>query len=337
MPRDADAREELLPDFRMRPPDDGDAEEVASFANDEAVAFLGVPLIDAEWLRGRWTAPGVDRARDLAVIESSTGELCAFLSVEAEPPYLEVFALGIVAPAFHGLGLGAAIVSENERRARRFETLADPAARMLIRAGALADEPRVSALLRTRGYREVRRFELRRAYFAGKPTPAREIEGISVRGFRPEEARQLYEAHVEAFADHWGGGEETYEDFRHHHMDGPRYDADLWFVAWDGEELAGYVGAQDKSLEDPSHGYVAVLGVLSPYRGRGIGEALLRRAFEALYARGRRGVDLHVDTDSLTGATRLYDRVGMTAHPRFASWEKEVPRSTTKRHCAPQQ
>jgi len=324
LPEETDAKRELLTGFPMRPPDDGDADEVASFANDEAVAFLGVPLIDADWLRDRWTAPGVDRAGDLGVVESSTGELCAFLSVEAEPPFLEVFALGIVAPPFHGLGLGAAIVSENERRARRFEALADPAARMLIRAGALADEPRVSALLRTRGYREVRRFELRRVDFAAKPAPPRDIEGISIRGFRPEEARQLYEAHVEAFADHWGGGKETYEDFRHHHMDGPRYDADLWFVAWEGEELAGYVGAQDKSLEDPSRGYIAVLGVRSPYRRRGLGEALLRRAFEVLFVRGRQGVDLHVDTDSLTGATRLYERVGMTAYPRFASWEKEL-------------
>jgi len=171
MPEETDRMDELLTGFRMRPPDDGDADEVASFANDEAVAFLGVPLIDADWLRGRWTAPGVDRARDLAVVEPSTGELCAFLSVEAEPPYREVFSLGIVAPAFHGLGLGAAIVSENERRARRFETLADPTARMLIHAGALADEPRVSALLSSRGYREVRRFELRRVDFSDRPAP----------------------------------------------------------------------------------------------------------------------------------------------------------------------
>lgn len=324
MPKETGAMHELLPGFPMRPPETGDADEVASFANAEAVAFLGVPLIDADWLRNRWMAPGVDRARDLAVAESPAGELCAFLSVEAEPPFREVFALGIVAPPFHGLGLGAAIVSENERRARRFETLADPSAPMLIHAGALADEPRVSTLLSSRGYREVRRFELRRVDFAGKPTPPREIRGITIRGFRPEEARQLYEAHVEAFADHWGEGEETYEDFRHHHLDGPRYDGDLWFVAWDGEEIAGYVGAQDKSLEDPSRGYIAVVGVRSPCRRRGIGEALLRRAFQVLYARGRQGVDLHVDTDSLTGATRLYERVGMTAHPRFANWEKEL-------------
>jgi mycothiol synthase len=315
---------DLLPGFRMRPPLDEDAEEVAAFSNEECVAWFGTPVIDADWLRARWTAPGADRDLDFAVVESEVGKLCGFLSVESEPPYTEVFALGIVALAFHGRGLGAAIVPENERRARRFEALAEPSARVVIHSGALAGEPRVSALMTSRGYREVRRFELRRVDFEGEPPPPREVEGIVIRGFRPEEARQLYEAHMEAFADHWGEGKETYEDFRHHHMDAPDFDAGLWFVAWDGDELAGYVGALERSREDPSRGYIPLLGVRRPYRRRGLGEALLRTVFVALHARGRLGADLHVDADSLTGATRLYERVGMSAHPRFASWEKEL-------------
>ena len=48
---------ELLPGFRMRPPQDEDADEVAAFANEECVALIGVPVTDADWLRGRWTAP----------------------------------------------------------------------------------------------------------------------------------------------------------------------------------------------------------------------------------------------------------------------------------------
>jgi mycothiol synthase len=315
---------ELLPGFRTRPPQDEDADEVAAFSNEECVAFIGVPVMDADWIRSRWTAPGVDRDRDFAVVESPDWELCGFLSVEAEPPFTRVFALGIVALAFHGRGLGAAIVAENERRARRFVELADQNARVLIHAGALAGEPRASALLSSRGYREVRRFELRRVDFTGEPAPPRGIEGIDVRRFRPEEGRQLYEAHVEAFADHWGEGEETYEDFRHHHLDAPDYDGGLWFGAWDGSELAGYVGAQEKSREDPSRGYISLLGVRRPYRRRGLGEALLLQAFGALYRRGQQGAELHVDADSLTGATGLYAKVGMTAHPRFANWEKEL-------------
>jgi mycothiol synthase len=315
---------QLLPGFGMRPPQDEDAEEVAAFSNEECVAFIGVPIIDADWLRVRWTAPGADRDLDFAVVESPDGKPCGFLSVQAEAPFKRVFALGIVAPAFHGRGLGGAIVADNERRARRFDAFADPDARLLIHAGAFADEPKASALLGSRGYREVRRFELRRVDFAGEPNPPREIEGISVRGFRPEEARQLYEAHREAFADHWGEGEVTYEEFCHRTFDVPEHDPGLWFLAWDGDEVAGYVGALEASREDPSRGYVTVLGVRRAYRRRGLGEALLLEAFGALHARGRRGAELHVDTDSLTGATRLYAKVGMTAQPRFATWEKEL-------------
>ena len=315
---------ELLPGFRIRPPRDEDAEEVADFSNEECVAWFGTPVIDADWMRSRWTAPAVDREHDFAVVESPDGGLCGFLSVEAEPPFTEVFTLGIVALAFHGRGLGAAIVSETERRARRFEALADPSARMLLHAGALADEPRASALLSSRGYREVRRFELRRVDFDGDPPPPRQIEGIDVRGFRPEQARRLYDAHVDAFADHWGEGMETWEDFRHHQFDAPEFDPELWFVAWDGDELAGYVGALEESREDPARGYVSLIGVRRPYRRKGLGEALLLHAFGALHARGKTGVDLHVDADSLTGATGLYAKVGMTAHPRFATWEKEL-------------
>ncbi len=102
---------QLLPGFRMRPLRDDDADEIVAFANEESIAHLGVPVIDKKWIRARSTAPGVDRDLDFAVVEADDGRLAAFLSVESEPPFTEVFALGIVAPAFQGRGLGAAIVS----------------------------------------------------------------------------------------------------------------------------------------------------------------------------------------------------------------------------------
>lgn len=81
------------------------------------------------------------------MVEASDGRLCGCLSVEADPPYTRVFALGMIAVPNHGRRLGAALVAENERRAQRFVLLADPWLRVAIHSGALADEPRVSALL----------------------------------------------------------------------------------------------------------------------------------------------------------------------------------------------
>jgi mycothiol synthase len=315
----------LPPGFRLRPTRDEDAPAVAAFVNEECAAFLGVPVLSPEQLLRDWTAPSADRDNDVAVVETESGELCGWVFVAAEKPYTEVFALGAVALSYHGRGVGAAIVAETERRARRFVALAEPTARVVVHAGALADEPRVSALLAASGYREVRRFQLMRVDFTGRPPTPVNPEGIEIRTLRPElEAARLYEAHIEAFADHWGAGEETYDDFRHHLLERPDFDPRLWFLAWAGDELAGYAGAIEQAEEDPSRGYVSLLGVRRSYRRRGIAEALLRHAFVALHDHGKAGCDLHVDAQSLTGATRVYERVGMTAHPRFATWEKEL-------------
>jgi mycothiol synthase len=315
---------ELLPGYRFRPARDEDALAVVALTNEESEALIGTPLVTVEWLLGRWTAPAVDREHDVAVVEAPGKRICGWFSVVADPPYTSVFAIGVVGIAFHGRGLGAAIVAESERRARRFVALADPTARVVVHAGALADEPRVSALLASQGYREVRRMQLMRIDFTEAPPPPAVVPGIEVRPIREEDAREIYAAHLEAFADHWGEGEESYEDFRHYLLDKPDFDPDLWFVAWDGDALAGYLAAEPQAAEDPTRGYVHVLGVRRPYRRKGIGETLLRHAFHALHSRRKQGCDLHVDTASLTGATRLYARVGMSAHPRFATWEKEL-------------
>jgi mycothiol synthase len=315
---------ELLPGYRIRPARDDDAPAAVALTNEESEALIGTPLVSTDWMLRHWTAPSVDRERDVAVVEAPAEQICGWLSVLADPPYTSVFAIGVVGLAFHGRGLGAAIVLENERRAQRFLALADQAARVVVHAGALADEPRATALLASQGYREVRRMQLMRVDFTGEPPPPADMPGIDVRAVRAEDARELYAAHREAFADHWGDEEETYEDFRHHLLDRPEFDPDLWFLAWDGDVLAGYLGAEPRAAEDPVRGYVHVLGVRRHYRGRGIGEMLLRHAFRALYARRKQGCDLHVDSASLTGATRLYARVGMTAYPRFATWEKEL-------------
>jgi mycothiol synthase len=313
--------------FRLRPARDEDAPTVAAFVNEECIAFLGAPVITTEDLLRDWSAPSAVRENDVAVVEAPGGDLCCWLYMTAERPYTEVFALGAVALPYHGRGLGAAIVAETERRAQRFVALADPAARVVVHAGALADEPRVVALLSASGYREVRRFQLMRVDYAGRPPAPSTPTGIEIRNLRPEqEAGLLYEAHVEAFSDHWGAWEreQTEEAFRHREFERPDFDPTLWFVAWAGDELAGYAGAIEQAAEDPSRGYVRLLGVRRAHRGRGIGEALLRRTFRELHARGKAGCDLHVDSESLTGATRLYERVGMVAHPRFATWEKEL-------------
>jgi mycothiol synthase len=67
-----------------------------------------------------------------------------------------------------------------------------------------------------------------------------------------------------------------------------------------------------------------VLGVRAPWRGRGLGRALLEHAFAAFAARGFAAVILGAEADSPTGADRLYERVGMRMTHRQARYEKPL-------------
>jgi len=99
-------------------------------------------------------------------------------------------------------------------------------------------------------------------------------------------------------------------------------DRTLWWVARAEGELAGVILASWKRMGD--WGFVDTLGVRRPWRRRGVGEALLRTAMLEFWRRGERRVALGVDAESPTGATRLYERVGMRVFWRSVVWEKEL-------------
>ena len=92
----------------------------------------------------------------------------------------------------------------------------------------------------------------------------------------------------------------------------------------DLSQIVGALVGSPRSEENPEYGYVDQLGVGRSHRRRGIARALLLESFCEFHRRGKRGVHLHVDTRSPTGATHLYERAGMTSAPRFATWEKEL-------------
>ena len=85
------------------------------------------------------------------------------------------------------------------------------------------------------------------------------------------------------------------------------------------EQIAGVLMARPEWDADRS---VAWIGVLRPWRRRGIGSALLRQALGEFHRRGIYKVGLGVDGDSLTGATQLYERAGMQVFQQRDAYEK---------------
>jgi ribosomal protein S18 acetylase RimI-like enzyme len=153
--------------------------------------------------------------------------------------------------------------------------------------------------------------------------------GITLRRYNPEtDLEAVYRADEEAFRDHFGHIEMPVEDglkrFKHFMTGYEGFDPSLWFLAMDGDKIAGICLCRKQAHSDPKVGWVNTLAVRRPWRKRGIGLALLRHAFGEFYRRGQCMAGLGVDAENLTGALRLYENAGMHVHHAFDLFEKEL-------------
>jgi mycothiol synthase len=221
------------------------------------------------------------------------------------------FAGGAVRPAAMGRGLGAWLVDRAEDHAR---SLGLPLLRQVTMA---ADQPACDLYL-AKGYREARRHWEMAIELDEEPPPPELPDGLAIDTFREEEAREYHDATREAFADEWGFAALPFEEWW-----GMRKDDDktLWFVIRDEGRIVAYARCE---AERHGGGFVGMIGTRKAWRRKGLGQALLLHSFREFWARGIRRVTLGVDAENASGATRLYERVGMHVESEHVTFEKEL-------------
>ncbi|MGH2936203.1 MAG: GNAT family N-acetyltransferase [Gaiellaceae bacterium] len=219
-------------------------------------------------------------------------------------------AIGVVHPRAKGRGLGARILDCSEEwaaaRAPRIQQI-----------GMGADEA-AARLFTARGYREVRRFYGMAIELTAPP----EVPDPPIETFAQADGGAFHAALDEAFRDHWEHHPRSFEEWWELHSSAPDFDPSLWFLIRDGSEIAAVV------RNEPNRnggGYVGAIGVRRPWRGRGHAKALLLRTFREFWDRGVTRVTLGVDADSPTGATHLYERVGMHVEDEQIVFERALP------------
>ena len=123
--------------------------------------------------------------------------------------------------------------------------------------------------------------------------------------------RVIHAVDRDSFSEHWGWADYPYDDWWQHWTARPSRDPDgWWLLTVEGTPAA--ICLLDESRAEQNEGYVAVLGVLREFRGRGLAQLLLRRAFVHYRDLGRHATLLGVDATNTTGAVALYEKVGMT-------------------------
>jgi ribosomal protein S18 acetylase RimI-like enzyme len=174
-------------------------------------------------------------------------------------------------------------------------------------------------MLSDRGLRPIRHFWHMQVDLEGPVEPGPAPDGIEITGIEPrDDLRAIHGIIDSAFADDPSHHPEPFERWVVDDTAGPGYDPTLWLLARDGGVP---VGALTASAGDDV-GWVDYLAVLRSHRGRGVGSALLRRAFATFAARGLPRVRLNVDADNVTGATAVYEGVGMRVVNRWDLWER---------------
>lgn len=288
----------------VRPLRDGDVQEVVAVYRS---AFGDARQIDAEELRSWLRNPEVE-AGSLRVLERD-GRVVAYGDVSVEN---DAVALEVAAPGNWQTFLQWA---EDVGRAERVSRV-----RVLSYGGRALPEA-----AKRRGYRLWRSSYTMRIEFGGAvPAEPRLPSGITLRAYREDDADLLRAALDEAFAVDPFYRAATPSIFREFYLRARGFDPSLWLLAWDGTQLAGFVLAFPEHTGDIAAGWIESLGVRPPWRGRGLGESLLRAAFRELHGRGLRAVTLGVDGSNETGAVRLYERVGMTIQRRADNWALDL-------------
>ena len=271
-----------------------------------------------EELLDDWAAPGFEFDRDTIVAETPDGAIVGYGIVLAIDPSVQTFGMAKVHPGHMGRGLGTALCAGTELRAA---ARLDPGETSPFRSGAPETDHAAADLFVGRGYRHVRSFWHMQRELPGDQIAASAPDGITLRMGSPDDERVMHDVIDEAFREHFGYEPQTFEHWQQWMRGSTGYDPTLCVLASAGDHPAG---VSLNMTSDDGIGWIGDLGVLAAFRRRGVARALLARSFLELAARGHHEVRLGVDTENTTGATHVYETVGMTVRRRYDVYEKQL-------------
>jgi ribosomal protein S18 acetylase RimI-like enzyme len=234
------------------------------------------------------------------------------------------YLFGVVDPSFRGQGIGRHLFGWEMDRATEILEQCDPALPRFIRADDWDWIEDSHHLYQRFGLKPVRYFE-----DMIRPLPA-EVEvhvpqGVDIIPFERSHDEATRVAWNEAFSDHWGSTPIDADSYRHRiEMEGTK--EELSYLAAANGEVIGLVlngiYPEDFAVTGRREGWIEVLGVKPPWRGRGVAKALLRTSFNAFFAKGLSHAALNVDSANPTGAFGLY--AGQGFEPTAGSITYEI-------------
>ena len=270
-----------------------------------------------------------DPERDMVLVDAPDGALAGYIRLEwgevtAEPtrywivPHIDpdhrttTLALRLAEAAIER---ATSIADEREDpQGRVFEGFADP-------DNALE----ICAVYRQLGFDRATHGASMTMSLEGDLPEAQLPDGLEMRPVTEDHLRAIWEAHDEAFRDHWGYVESTENDWQRF-LGFPHLDLELWRVAWAGDEVAGqvrsFVNEEENRALGRARGWTEFISTRRPWRKQGVATALICASLRALRERGMTEAALGVHAENPNGAFELYRDIGFEIESRWAVFQR---------------
>jgi mycothiol synthase len=303
-----------------------DAAAVAELFNAAEEATGGHPGYSADDTQAIVDGAVADPATDVALMVDGDDLVAAGMVLTPPEGGFRADLYGAVRPDRLGRGIGRALLGWQLARVTEIHAAVAPGrADWVAETYCNADDGPSQRLFARFGLSPVRYFFEMAA--PAKPDAAAGVTlpaGLRAVPYAPEHERTLYEAHVEAFSDHWGFQQREFEHWIRFTTRSELFRPDLSRLAFDDTdgELAGYLLAYDDADDDRT--YIGQVGTRRQWRRRGLAGALLAQTLAASAEAGKARAYLGVDAASPTGAVGVYERVGFAVETRAASYHRAV-------------
>lgn len=306
--------------YQVRRPTMDDLHAVYHVLETYDIVDFGEPDISLDDMRTLWNSDTFHLETDAWVVISPEGNIVGYADVD-QREHVKVYGLVRMLPEYANRGVEDYVLEHIEAWGSAQVSLAPEHARVSLVSWVSSRSESERKIMERAGFREVRRHWRMDIKLNDVPPAPQWPDGVTARTFvKGQDDRLVFDTDEEAFKDHWGHLPAQYEEWKHWTIERENFDPTLWFLAFEGDRIAGISLCKIEG----ELGWVDTLAVLRPWRRKGLGLALLQHSFGEFYRRGLRRAGLGVDSQNLTGATRLYTRAGMRVAREFISFEKEL-------------
>ena len=284
-----------------------------------------------EEIRNDIELPGVNPEQNVFVAEDGNRQLVGYgwSRLVHEPTKDSIRSWFVIHPALHHTDLGTRLLTRMYARAQERKNEFQSASVTFHTLVNALERERLS-VVQAFGMSELRRFwQMVRPLDAPIDEP-RFADDIMTRAYRVgEDDERVNDAVNEAFRDHFGHSENSIESWKHF-VSQPFFQPDLTLIAENAQthEIAGFsinlINSKENERLGALRGWVELLGVRRPWRKQGLGTALLLRSLQVFRAAGLTQAALGCDSENITGATRIYERVGFRVNKTRIAFTKPV-------------